>query len=180
VKDVRLFRGPFYFVRHGETETNARRVVAGSIDTDLTALGRQQAHEAAEVLVNEPITAVYSSRLRRACDTATPIAERLKLPVIVIPELAERTWGVLEGQPKSRRAPETTADGAESLDAFERRIFCGLAQIDSAVPLIVGHSGVFRLLCRTLDIVEAEAPVANALPLRFEPRRAGGWKLIAF
>jgi hypothetical protein len=35
------------------------------------------------------------------------------------------------------------------------------------------------VLCRTLEIVEAEAPVTNALPLRFEPRREGGWKLIS-
>jgi hypothetical protein len=45
------------------------------------------------------------------------------------------------------------------------------------VPLIVAHSGVFRVLCRTLDIVETESPVANAMPLRFVPLADGGWKM---
>jgi broad specificity phosphatase PhoE len=174
---IALFRRPFYFLRHGETETNAQRLVAGSLDTELTAVGRQQALEAAAILAKEPITAVYSSPLRRAYDTAVPVAERLALPVIVIPELAERTWGVLEGQPRGSRVRGVTPEGAESSRAFAQRILCALAKIESETPLIVGHSGVFRVLCRTVAIVEAEAPIANALPLRFEPLQDTCWKL---
>jgi len=33
------------------------------------------------------------------------------------------------------------------------------------------------VLCRTLEIVEADTPIANALPLRFEPLQDTGWKL---
>jgi probable phosphoglycerate mutase len=173
---IALFRRPFYFLRHGETETNASQLVAGSIDTELTALGRQQALQAAALLAKEPITAVYSSALRRARDTAAPVADRLKLPIVVIPGLAERTWGALEGQPRASRIRTVTPAGAESTAAFTERIFSALAQIDSDVPLIVGHSGVFRVLCHALDIVQIEAPVTNALPLRFTSL-AEGWKL---
>ena len=168
---------PFYFLRHGETETNVRQLVAGSIDTALTALGGRQALEAAAILAHEPITGVYCSPLRRAYDTAAPVAERLKLPVTIVPELAERTWGVLEGQPRVQRQRGVTPPGAESPQAFEKRIFEGLTRIASPVPLIVGHSGVFRVLCRTLSIPEAEAPIGNALPLRFELPPEGGWRL---
>jgi broad specificity phosphatase PhoE len=174
---IALFHRPFYFLRHGETETNVQRLVAGSLDTDLTPLGRQQALEAAAVLAGEPITAVYSSPLRRARDTAVPVAEQLKLPVIIIPELAERTWGVLEGQPRGSRIRGITPEGAETSQAFRQRIFSALTKIDGDVPLIVGHSGIFRVLCRTLEIVETEAPITNALPLRFEPLPEGCWKL---
>jgi broad specificity phosphatase PhoE len=178
VKDsIALFRRPFYFLRHGETQTNAQRLVAGSLDTELTAVGRQQALEAAAILAKEPITAVYSSPLRRAYDTAIPVAERLALPVVVIPELAERTWGVLEGQPRGSRVRGVTPEGAESSRVFAQRILCALGKIESETPLIVGHSGVFRVLCRTVEIVEADAPIANALPLRFEPLHATGWKM---
>jgi probable phosphoglycerate mutase len=172
---IALFRRPFYFLRHGETETNVQHLVAGSIDTALTATGRQQALEAARVLANEPITAVYSSPLRRARETATPIAERLRLSVIVVPELAERAWGVLEGQPRGSRVRGITPEGAETVSAFAERILCAFAQIDTEAPLIVGHSGVFRVLCRTLGVAEDEAPVANALPLRFERLRETTW-----
>lgn len=175
--DIALFGRPFYFLRHGETETNARQLVAGSLDTELTALGRGQALEAAEALANEPITAVYSSPLRRARDTAAPVAERLKLPVIIVPELAERTWGVLEGQPRGSRVRGVTPEGAEPIEDFAQRILRGLANIDGEVPLIVAHSGVFRVLCRTLAIAQSESPVTNCLPLRFVPLGARAWKL---
>lgn len=174
--NIALFTRPFYFLRHGETETNARQLVAGSIDTDLTALGREQALEAAALLAKAPITAVYSSPLRRARDTALPVAERLKLPVVVIAGLAERTWGALEGQPRASRIRGVMPAGAETGTAFRARIFEALAQIDSDVPLIVAHSGVFRVLCYTLDIVQPAGPVTNALPLRFT-RIAENWKL---
>jgi len=156
---------------------NANRLVAGSFDTDLTDLGRTQAFAAASVLAQHPITGVYSSPLRRALHTAEPIAERLQLPVVVIEQIAERNWGTLEGQPRGSRMRGVTPDGAETTEEFTRRVLAGFAVIDAAVPLIVGHSGIFRVLCRTLEVVETEAPVTNALPLRFAPQPAGGWKL---
>lgn len=165
-------------MRHGETEMNAERRVAGSIDTALTALGRQQAMEAAALLAGLPIAAIYTSPLRRARDTATPIADALGLPVFVIPEIAERNWGVLEGQPRGSRMRGTTPEGAETPDAFMQRVLAGFAQIDSDGPLIVGHSGVYRVLCRALAIVEDTNPVENALPLRCAPLAAGGWTFL--
>lgn len=174
---IALFRRPFYFVRHGETEMNAAHRVAGSIDTALTARGREQATEAAAALARERITAIYTSPLTRARDTATPIAEVLDLPVVVLPELAERNWGVLEGQPRGTRVRGTTPEGAETPDAFMQRVLSGFAQIDSEAPLVVGHSGIFRVLCRTLGVRESAAPVANALPLHFTPEPSGAWTL---
>ena len=178
-ESIALFQKPFYFLRHGETETNARRLVAGSLDTELTKAGRQQALAAAEVLAGEPITAVYSSPLRRARDTAVPVAAKLELPIIIVAELAERNWGVLEGQPRGSRMRNVTPEGAETSRAFAQRILCAVASIDSETPLIVGHSGVFRVLCRTVGIVDPNAPVANALPLRFDPLPGRAWKLRA-
>ena len=111
---IALFQHPFYFVRHGETEMNASRLVAGSVDTALTELGHKQAADAALVLAAQPITGVYSSPLKRARDTAVPIAEHLGLPVVVIPQIAERNWGSLEGQPRGSRARGVTPQGAET------------------------------------------------------------------
>ena len=174
---IALFERPFYFLRHGETDLNARQLIAGSIDTELTELGRRQALDAADALADEPITAIYSSPLRRARDTAEPIATRLGLPVVIIAELAERNWGSLEGKPRGSHKRGVPAEGAESFEAFAERVLRGFAQVDSQVPLIVGHSGLHRVLCRTLNIVETETPVSNALPLKFEPLPEGGWKL---
>lgn len=172
-----LFEQPFYFLRHGETRMNADRRIAGSVDTELTELGIDQARQAARALADQPITAIYASPLQRARDTALIVAERLRLPIVSIAEIAERNWGVLEGQPRASRVPGITPQGAETFEAFADRVLAGLAKIDAAVPLVVAHSGVFRVLCRSLAIVETQAPVANALPLRFEPHPQG-WQLV--
>ena len=174
---IALFTRPFYYLRHGQTETNAYRLVAGSLDVDLTPLGREQAHAAAKVLASAPITHIYSSPLKRARHTAEPIAAELGLPVSIIAELAERNWGDLEGKPRGSRRKGIMPSGAETTEAFTARVLSAFAQIDTDVPLVIAHSGVFRVLCRTLDIVESEDAVANALPLRFEPLATGGWKL---
>jgi broad specificity phosphatase PhoE len=174
---VALFARPFYFLRHGETDTNARGLVAGSIDIELTARGRDQAQAAARVFARHPITGIYASPLKRARQTAEPIAQALGLTLVLVPELAERSWGVLEGQPRSLRERGVVPQGAETPEVFANRVLAGLARIDAEVPLVVAHSGVFRVLCRTLHIVETEAPVTNALPLRFAPLPHGGWRL---
>lgn len=174
---IALFKRPFYFLRHGETELNARGLIAGSTDTVLTALGRRQAVEAAALLADEPITAIYSSALQRTRDTAAVIAERLELPVTAIAELDERNWGVLEGKPRGTRYPGETPEGAESVDEYARRVLTGLERIDSPLPLIVGHSGGFRVLCRTLHVVHTDGPVENCRALRIAPAPDGGWKV---
>ena len=174
---IALFGRPFYFLRHGETESNARGIIGGSLDVDLTPLGREQAVRAAAALSSSHITHVYSSPLKRALRTATPIGEALHLPVSVVDELAERNWGVLEGQPRAERRRGETPEGAETPQVFMERVMKGLARVEGEAPLIVAHSGTFRVLCRTLSIVEAETPVTNALPLRFVPLDAGGWKI---
>jgi 2,3-bisphosphoglycerate-dependent phosphoglycerate mutase len=174
--DIAVFTRPFYYLRHGETESNAAGTIAGSLDVELTALGREQARIAARALERAPITGIYASPLRRARETAQPIAEALGLTVTILDEIAERNWGDLEGMPRHSHVRGEKPRGGESAETFMRRVLSGFALIDAAVPLIVAHSGVFRVLCRTLNIVEAEAPVANCLPLRFEPV-ADGWKV---
>jgi broad specificity phosphatase PhoE len=176
-RSIPLFTRPFYFVRHGETPTNAAGVITGSLDVDLTPRGREQALTAARALAGEPITGIYSSPLKRARDTAEPIVASLSVPLHIIEKLAERNWGALEGQPRALRLRGETPTGAETPDAFAARVLDGFAEIDEAVPLIVAHSGVFRVLCRTLSIVDVKMPVSNGLPQRFVPLAEGGWRV---
>jgi probable phosphoglycerate mutase len=174
---VPMFARPFYYLRHGETEANVRLIIAGSLDVDLTPLGREQARAAARAFAAVPITAVYSSPLKRARETAEPIAHALNLPVTVLAEIAERNWGELEGKPRGTHLRGSTPPGGESTKDFMQRVLAGLSRIDAQVPLVVAHSGIFRVLCRTLDIAEPEGPVTNAWPLRFLPLAEGGWRM---
>jgi probable phosphoglycerate mutase len=95
-----------YFVRHGQSEANALKVVADSTPK-LTELGREQALETAELLLNEKITTIATSPYIRAIETAKIIAERLGIPeesIIIIDELRERNWGDCANKPKDHES----------------------------------------------------------------------------
>ncbi len=69
------------FVRHGQSEANTDKYFAGHYDAPLTTLGLEQAEKMAEFLKEYPITAVFSSDLSRASDTALPIASYFGLSI---------------------------------------------------------------------------------------------------
>jgi 2,3-bisphosphoglycerate-dependent phosphoglycerate mutase len=179
IPDLPLFSGPFIYLRHGETESNAAALIAGSWDVALTRKGLAQAGQAALRLRGAGVTGIYASTLQRSRDTAIIVARELALPVTAIAELNERNWGDLEGQPRASRVPGSTPEGAEPPVAFMTRALRGLALIDTAVPLIVAHSGIYRVLCRTLMLPEPQEPIGNCTPLRFVPPAPGfsAWRV---
>lgn len=171
-----LLAGAFCFLRHGETENNRLGLVAGSTDVPLNATGLAQAHAAAQRLVQSGIDAIWCSPLQRARDTAVAVAEILALEIVIVPGLAERCWGELEGKPREWRVRGKTPPGGESPETFRSRTLSGLHQIAaSRQPLIVAHSGTFRILCDWLQIPQQTAQIANSLPLRFAPASRNGW-----
>lgn len=88
-----------HLVRHGQSTWNAiRRVQGQTPHVPLTALGEQQAGQAASRLAGSGARTVYSSDLRRSLQTALPIAGRLGVTVTVDPDLRERSLGQFEGQ----------------------------------------------------------------------------------
>jgi probable phosphoglycerate mutase len=171
--DLPLFMRPFIYLRHGETESNAAALIAGSWDVALTRKGLAQAGQAALKLRDSGVTAIYSSTLQRSRETAQIVARELALPITAIPELNERNWGELERKPRATRVPGITPPSAEPPQEFMTRVLRGLALIDTALPLIVAHSGVYRVLCRTLRLPEPEEPIGNCTPLRFLPPAPG-------
>jgi broad specificity phosphatase PhoE len=80
-----------YLIRHAESTGNAENRLGGRTDYPLTDLGRLQAERAARTIVGgdvsyplgklasaAPFTAVYTSPLRRARDTAQALVQRLR------------------------------------------------------------------------------------------------------
>lgn len=67
-----------YLVRHGHYENNN----GGSDGGPLTELGRKQARYAAGYLANVPVSAVYTSTMPRAWETAQIIGERLRIATV--------------------------------------------------------------------------------------------------
>lgn len=86
-----------YLVRHGQSAGNAEGRFGGHSATPLSPLGRQQAQKTARALAKEKITAIYSSDLQRAVQTAEPLAKILNLEINATDAFRERHVGVLEG-----------------------------------------------------------------------------------
>lgn len=86
-----------YLIRHGQSAGNAEGRFGGHGPTPLSELGKQQAEKTAKMLAKEGISAIYSSDLDRAMQTAEPLAKLLNLPVHATPAFRERHVGVLEG-----------------------------------------------------------------------------------
>ncbi|MES2122968.1 MAG: histidine phosphatase family protein [Chlamydiota bacterium] len=113
-----LFLGSYAFVdachliiiRHGETAALANRIYHE--DSGLNEQGEKQALEVIDKLHGVPIDAIYSSPLRRAIQTASPLAEHRALPVIIYGALKERGHGSAEGRPMA------DFDGTETRDLY--------------------------------------------------------------
>ena len=84
-------------IRHGQSEGNAARRFGGHTATPLSPRGRKQAEATARALKNEGMTAIYSSDLARAMETAQSLAKLTGLPVNPTSAFRERSVGVMEG-----------------------------------------------------------------------------------
>jgi probable phosphoglycerate mutase len=84
-------------IRHGQSKGNAERRFGGHTATPLSARGRKQAEATALALKAESLTAIYSSDLERAIETARPLSNLTRLPVHETDAFRERSVGVMEG-----------------------------------------------------------------------------------
>lgn len=87
-----------WLVRHGQTDWNAQRRIQGHTPTELNATGRQQAELLSQWFAERHFSAIWSSDLPRALQTAQIIAARQSCPMTVTPQLRERNLGAFEGK----------------------------------------------------------------------------------
>lgn len=145
-----------HFVRHGETTYNAERRVQGQMnEVPLSETGRRQAIEIAETLASTHASAIISSDLLRAMDTARSIAARLDLPVTPEPALRERHFGVAQDRLYADFDEDTRArwwsnmhdrfDGGESWADVYDRVAAFLDGLRAHAParelILVAHGG---------------------------------------
>ena len=181
--------GTLWLIRHGESTWNVRGLAQGHHDgARLTARGEQQAAELAAELRTQNIRTLYASDLRRALETAAPLAEVLGLAVNLDARLRERSLGVLEGSASAAISPEVTGlraqrvadpdarpDGGESVrDLYERAASFAdeLATRDHPGDVaVVAHGGTLRVLDAYLHGIAVERmawePLENGRILRW-------------
>ena len=112
-------------VRHGETASNAARVLQ-TPDIPLSAHGIAQADRLALRLAKLGVAAIVSSDYARARMTAERIAAATGAPIEIWPELRERNFGTLRGRAYAELgfdpfAPDYAPPEGESWEAFHER-----------------------------------------------------------
>lgn len=144
-----------FFVRHGETESNARGVrCGGDRDIPLTSRGEEQVRAMVPQLVGLGIALIVASPLLRTQRTAAIIAEALGGIVIeTAPLFLERRLGEWNGRSIEETEPllraKQTPPGGESEAEFRARIERAVESLRPLLlrrPLVVSSKGVARML----------------------------------
>lgn len=86
-----------YLIRHGQTDWNIEGRIQGSHDISLNETGKTQARLLSEGMDSRPVSKIFSSRQKRALETAQMIADRQKVDIYVVPGLEEVEFGKWEG-----------------------------------------------------------------------------------
>ncbi len=159
-------------VRHGETPWNVTMQYQGHANVPLNERGLEQARRAAARLRPYGATALYSSDIVRAWQTAEQIGAILGLAPTPMPELREIDVGQWEGltpEELYRRFPDHMAEyrrdpartvrlGGESYAQLQARALVALEQIQERhapgdVVVAVSHGGTIRaLLCHVIGL----------------------------
>jgi len=152
--------GKLILIRHGETSKN----VAGSLhfanDSEgLNEKGRFQIKRAAEKILEFSPSELFSSKEKRAVESAQVISSILVSPFKLIDGMEERNWGEFAG--KSWEEIRKTLDpmsleeryvyippGGESWKNFETRLITAINGVvdKTKVVVVVTHGGAIRAL----------------------------------
>ena len=162
--------------RHGETDWNRDGRFQGHADPPLNDVGRRQSLDLARRLAEVELTAIYSSDLSRALETAEIVAATRGLTVIPEPGLREidvGSWSGLTRAEIADRFPNAHVHDGESTEGFRERIVTTVTRIVRAHPgdhvLLVSHGGCVRAVQRhalgePLPLLEN----GGSYPLRYE------------
>jgi probable phosphoglycerate mutase len=162
-------------IRHGETAWNVDTRIQGQLDIPLNDTGLWQAERVAAAVAEEGVTALYSSDLLRAHQTAQALARATGLPVATDTQLRERGFGEFEGHtykeiearwPEQaerwrKRDPDFGPAGGESLRVFFDRCVHAALRLAAAHPgetiAMVAHGGVMDCLYRAASRLDLQA-----------------------
>ena len=151
-------------IRHGQTTWNVEHRLPGHLPgISLTEQGKEQAKRLAEALKPLPLSAIISSPLERAVETARYLAQGRELPIQLDPDLMDLNSGPWAGQiadtllanDPARRAfvrdPTIAPPGVESFPELEARVVPAVQRwlanpaIGSS-PAFVTHDDVIKVL----------------------------------
>jgi broad specificity phosphatase PhoE len=152
------------FIRHGQTVWNVEHRLPGQLPgVALNDTGREQCARLADSLTVIPISAIISSPLERARDTAEIIAQGRMLTVQLEPDLMDTNVGpwagkivqeLSKGDPAWNafvRDPTVAPEGVETFPQLQQRVVAAVEHWRKqdnigAYPAFVAHADVIKLL----------------------------------
>ncbi|HEY0258441.1 MAG TPA: histidine phosphatase family protein [Lacisediminihabitans sp.] len=138
-------------IRHGQTPGNVRRELDTSFPgPGLTELGTRQAAAIPDALRDEPIDAIFASRLVRTGLTAEPLASDRGLDITVLDGLHEIEAGLLEKR----------SDEASVQRYLETAFSWGAGDLDVVMPGGTDGRAFFRRFDAGIEIVATTAGTA--------------------
>lgn len=159
----------------------------GPADPELAELGRRQAEALAEWLRDEHLHAIYTSPLRRAVETAAPLAAATGLGPIVDEDLAEFDRDAVdyipleelkaEGDPRWQQLAtgDWSAGGTFDVGAWVRKVAAAVERVVDAHPsqsvAVVAHGGVVNAYLAGV--------LGTPKPMFFEPGYASISRVLA-
>lgn len=178
---AQLTKKRILIIRHGQTDWNAAGRWQGMAQIPLNQVGIAQADALAEHLKDRPITAVYTSDLSRAKETADRIAERHQLSPHADPRWRELNMGAFQGltyaeivakYPEEARSMKQDYMGFSAPEGETRRqlqsrvyeAYLDIVKQEKGPEIaVVTHGGTIRVLLLKLfeGHEEANVPIEN-------------------
>ena len=151
-------------IRHGESTWNVEHRLPGQLPgIELTATGRAQAQRLAGALRVLPLSAIISSPLARAVETAEYLAQGRALTIQFEPDLMDIDLGHWSGQNRDDlsqsdaawkafvRNPTVAPQDVETFPELEQRVVAAVERwlkkdATGSCPAFVAHADVIKLL----------------------------------
>ncbi|MEO9181283.1 MAG: histidine phosphatase family protein [Acidimicrobiales bacterium] len=167
-------------VRHGQTTSNAQRLLVGLSDPDLTELGERQSRSLRPLLSG--VAEVWTSPLQRARRTAALAVPEIE--PVVMASFIEVDYGALDGQSLTTVSAQQWREfehehtlafgGGESLASVDQRVHAELdAQMADQKSLL--HSGEHHLC-----IVTHMSPIKSAMTWALGVPGSAAWRMNLF
>ena len=163
------------FLRHGQAENNTKKILAGrSPGVNLTEAGIQQAKQAGKMLESLNISAIYSSPIDRALQTAEIVGKHCDLEISIDDRLIELDMGKFTKMPYDEifakhgnvflkfyeGSEEVSENGVETFTKVQKRVF------DMVDFVINKHNNENVVLVTHMDPIKAM--IGKVLKLRPE------------
>jgi probable phosphoglycerate mutase len=167
-----IFKKEFFFLRHGETDFNAKKILpTENIDISLNQKGRQQARNVKFILDNVSFKTICHSPMKRVKETMELAFEGYDMVKFEIEELREccyETWIEMTTFVANQQQTKKVSD-------FFIKTIQGInkALAQPGPVIIIAHGGIHWALCVQLNITSHCWDIDNCRLVHFKPVESG-------